>query len=207
MPLLGTSNHRSLWPKQSYTWPQHVSPWVEGQVILCVIGSQPASQLSSCNWASQPVMSQDINLSGFGLVRYQWQEDWEPNHIEPQHSHWFPLGSDLPDKATQVTEMSSTACYIHLALCLVTICSFVSVLPNHISCAQCREMLYRLYSLQINLYISFPPSIWCITTPRYYFQGTTFIYTCDVTEGKPDPTAIHMSCWPYVLLLWVTRYI
>ena len=128
----GTSNHRSLWPKQSYTWPQHVSPWVEGQVdTLCdrQSASQPAFQLQL---ASQPVMSQDINLSGFGLVRYQWQEDWEPNHIEPQHSHWFPLGSDLPDKARQVTEMSSTACYIHLALCLVTICSFVSVLPNHI---------------------------------------------------------------------------
>ena len=33
-----------------------------------------------------------------------WQVDWEPNHIGPQvqaragshHSHWFPLGSDLP---------------------------------------------------------------------------------------------------------------
>ena len=74
-----------------------------------------------------------------------------------QHCHWFSLGIDLPQqgqarapvlgpitptgfpwgvtyltKTGQVTEMSSTACYIPLKLHLVTICSFVSILPNHI---------------------------------------------------------------------------
>ena len=90
----------------------------EGQIDICAIGSQPASQLMNCNWpankpcdkistcqalgwwdmlwqggsdwhfvslavnqpaslpawqlqlASQPAMWQDINLSGFGLVRH-----------------------------------------------------------------------------------------------------------------------------------------
>ena len=74
-----------------------------------------------------------------------------------QHSHWFPLGSDLPHpgqarapvegpitptgfpwgvtylaKAKQVTEMRSAGYYIHLALYLVTVCTFVSMLLHHI---------------------------------------------------------------------------
>ena len=72
-----------------------------------------------------------------------------------QDSHWSPLGSDLPHqgqkrapvespitptgfpwgvtylaKAKQVTEMSSAGYYIHLELYLVTVCTFVSMLPN-----------------------------------------------------------------------------
>ena len=74
-----------------------------------------------------------------------------------QHSHWFPFGSDLPHqgqarapfqgsisatafpwgvtylaKAKQVTEMSFAGYYIYLALYLVIVCTFVSMLPNHI---------------------------------------------------------------------------
>ena len=74
-----------------------------------------------------------------------------------QHSDWFPLGSDLPHqgqartpvegpitptgfpwgvtylaKAKQVTEMSSTGYYIHLALYFMTVYTFVSMLPHHI---------------------------------------------------------------------------
>ena len=74
-----------------------------------------------------------------------------------QQFHWFPMGSDLPNqgqvrapfqgpitptgfpwgvtylaKAKQVTEMTSAGYYIHLELYLVTVCTFVSMLPNHI---------------------------------------------------------------------------
>ena len=74
-----------------------------------------------------------------------------------QHCHWFPLGNDpshhsqarapfqvhftptcFPwgvtylNKAGQVTEMRSAGYYIHLGLHLVRVCTFVSVLPNHI---------------------------------------------------------------------------
>ena len=111
--------------------------WQGGQVdILCdrQSASQPACHLQL---ASQPDMWQDINLSGFGLVRYLvvgGQGAWP---------HWVPVqGLSTPTgcpwgvayltKARQVTQMSSTACYIPLALCLVAICSFVSMLPNHI---------------------------------------------------------------------------
>ena len=43
-----------------------------------------------------------------------------------------PLGVTYLTKAGQVTEMSSAACYIHLALHLVMVCTFVSMVPNHI---------------------------------------------------------------------------
>ena len=99
--------------------------------------------------------------------------------LESQYSHWFPLGSDLPHqcqarapvegpftptgfpwgvtylaKAKQVTEVSSSGYYIHLALYLVTVCTFVSTLPYYIFLHQCKEMLYGLCSLQMNLHIS-----------------------------------------------------
>ena len=45
--------------------------------------------------------SRDVT-GGVGDIRgaLGWQVDWESDHIGPspgsQHSHWFPLGSDLP---------------------------------------------------------------------------------------------------------------
>ena len=58
---------------------------------------------------------------------------WSPITLGPtpgcHHNHWFPLGSDLA-KAKQVTEMSSADYYIHLELYLVTVCTFVSMLPS-----------------------------------------------------------------------------
>ena len=94
-----------------------------------------------------------------------------------QHSHWFPLGSDLPHqgqarvpvegpitptgfpwgvtylaKAKQVTEMSSAGYYIHLELYLVTHLYQQCLITYYYM--QCKEMLYGLRSLQTNLYIS-----------------------------------------------------
>ena len=43
-----------------------------------------------------------------------------------------PWGVTYLTKARQVTEMSSAACYIHLPLHLVMVCTFVSMPPNHI---------------------------------------------------------------------------
>ena len=38
---------------------------------------------------------------------FGWQVDWEPDHIWSKHSHWFPLGSDLPhqDQANDRNEL------------------------------------------------------------------------------------------------------
>ena len=74
-----------------------------------------------------------------------------------QHSHWFLLGNNLPHQgqarapvqspitptgfsggvtcltnARQITEMNSAGYYIHLALHLMTVYPFISMLPNHI---------------------------------------------------------------------------
>ena len=111
------------------------------RLTFCLLGSQPASQLASLPAA--------IVQPASHVARYQPVRLWvghicggrrtrSPNTLGPspgsQHSHWFPLGSDLAGQgqARKVTQMSSAACYIPLALCLVTICSFVSMLPNHI---------------------------------------------------------------------------
>ena len=81
-----------------------------------------------------------------------WLVDWEPNHSGPQHSHWFPLESDLPHqgqarapvqgpitptgfpwevtyptKARQVTEMSSGGYFIHLKL---SVCPLIGMVKN-----------------------------------------------------------------------------
>ena len=44
----------------------------------------------------------------------------------------FPWGVTYLAKAKQVTEMSSAGYYIHLELYLVTVCTFLSMLPKHI---------------------------------------------------------------------------
>ena len=57
-------------------------------------------------------------------------------HWAPVQGPSTPIGSSSGvtylTKVRQVTEMSSAACYIHLALHLVMVCTFVSTPPNHI---------------------------------------------------------------------------
>ena len=59
------------------------------------------------------------------------QPHWVPVQ-GPSTPTGFPWGVTYLAKAKQVTEMSSVGYYIHLALYLVTICTFVSMPPNHI---------------------------------------------------------------------------
>ena len=89
-----------------------------------------------------------------------------------QYSHQFPLGSDLPHQgqarapvqgpitttglpwgvtfltnAKQVTEMSSAGYYVHLALYLVTVCTFVSMPHNHIFLhVMLRNVIWTMFS-------------------------------------------------------------
>ena len=97
------------------------------RLTFCLIGSQPASQLASCNWPANQPCDKISTCQVLIWSAIWWQEDWEPNHIGPQsrvpalplvplgecptsprpgkdpclgshHSCWFPLGSDLPDQ-------------------------------------------------------------------------------------------------------------
>ena len=99
--------------------------------------------------------------------------------VGSQHSHWFPLGSDLPHqgqarapvegpitptgfpwgvtylaKAKQETEVSTAGYYIHLELYFMTVAYLYLCHLITYSYMQCKEMLYRLFSLQTNLHIS-----------------------------------------------------
>ena len=107
------------------------------RLTFCAIGSQSASQLASCNWPANQPCDKISTLSGFGLVRYVVagglgaQPCWAPVQ-GPSTPTGSPWGVTYLTKARQVTEMSSAACYIHLALHLVMVCRFVSMPPNHI---------------------------------------------------------------------------
>ena len=98
-----------------------------------------------------------------GGVGVHWGGKWAGSQTTlgpspgSQHSHWFPLGSDLPHqgqarapvegpvtptgfpwgvtylaKAKQVTEMNSAGYNIHFELYFMTVCTFVSTPPHHI---------------------------------------------------------------------------
>ena len=73
---------------------------------------------------------------GCGSVRGALGWTGGPTTLAPVQGPSTPTGSPWGvtylTKARQVTEMSSAACYIHLALHLVMVCTFVSMPSNHI---------------------------------------------------------------------------
>ena len=141
-------------------------------MTFCLIGSQPPSQLASCNWpANQPCdkisTCQDLGWSDGGRRR------GSPATLGPGQGPSTPTGSPWGvtyfTKARQLTQMSSAACYILLALLSGAICSFVSTSSNHIFLhAMCRNVIQTIFSPDQFTDI-LPPSIRCITTTRYYF--------------------------------------
>ena len=161
---------------------------VEGRVRLtfCLIPSQPACQLQL---ASQPAMWQSINLLGFGLVRYMvagglgawphWATVQGPS--TPTGSPW---GVTYLTKARQVTQ--SELCSLlytfgtmfrdHLQFCIYAASS-------HILACTVEKCYMTMLSPDQFTHI-LPPSIWCITTGRYYFCGTTFITRNQKCYGK-----------------------
>ena len=119
----------SMWPKSLHTWPQDVSAWGRVRLTFCSISSQPASQLASCNWtANQPCdkisTCQTLGWSDGGR-RTGSLTTFSPSPGS-QHSHWFPLGNDLPDqgKASDTNELCSLLYTIgttfrdHLQFCI-----------------------------------------------------------------------------------------
>ena len=140
-----------------------VRPWGKGQVDI-LLDSQSASQ---------PCDKMSTNQTS-GWSYSWWEENWGPDHIGPQSKipalPLVPLGGvTYLTKARQVTQMSSAALYIPLAILSGTFCSFVSTWPNHI-------FLHQMYRNAIRTVFSpgqfthiLPPSIWYITTPRCYF--------------------------------------
>ena len=134
------------------------------RLTFCAIGSQPASQLASCNWPANHHVTRYQTLSGFGSVIYVMaaelaaQPHWAPVQ-GPSTPTGSPWGVTYLTKARQVTEKSSAACYIYLAPHLVTICRLVSILPNHIFLhAMYRNGIWTVLSLDQFMHILTPPT-------------------------------------------------
>ena len=109
-----------------------------------------------------------------GWSHHWWWENLGPDHIGSQSRvptlPLVPLGGvTYLTNARQVTQMSSAALYIPLALLSGTVWSFVSTWPYHIFLHQMyRNAIRTIFSPDQFTHILLP-SIWCITTLRYYF--------------------------------------
>ena len=114
--------------------------------------SQPACQLQL---ASQPAMWQNINLSGFWLVRW-WQKDRDPDHIGPQSrvpALLLVFPRQWPTWA-RPGKWHKWAWHYFQGL----FCSFVSTSPNHMYLAWNVEKCYTDYFLSRPIY-SYPSTI------------------------------------------------
>ena len=116
--------------QSSHTHGHKMSLPGEGQVDI-LFNRQSASQPAAIGQPTSHVTKyQPVRLwvgQIFGGRRTRSLTTLSPS--TPTGSFW---GVTYLTKARQVTQLSSAACYIPLALCLGTICSFVFTLPNHI---------------------------------------------------------------------------
>ena len=116
-----------------------------------------------------------------------WQEGRGPDHIGP-HSRvpappGFPWGNDLHDQGQE----SDTN---ELCSLLYTFWHYFQgpfavlyLSPNHILAPNVEKLIWTIFCPDQFTHI-LPPSIWCITTPRYYCQRTAFILTNQKCYGK-----------------------
>ena len=162
-----------MWPRSSHTWPQDVSAWGRVRLIFCLTGSQPASKLASYNWPANQPCDKISTCEALG-----WSDGGRrtgsPTTLGPspgsQHSHWFPFGSDPCDQGqasdTKCTLQPVIYCWHYFwgPFAVLYLCHLIT----H-SCMKCREMLYRLFSLQTTLLISFYHQSDVLLN-----QGTTF---------------------------------
>ena len=144
-------------------------------MTFCVIGSQPASQLASCNWPANQPCDKISTSQAVSWSDSWWQEDRGPDHIGPLFRvpalPLVPLGGvTYLTKARQVTQMSSSAHYMTLALLSGTICCFVSMSTYSYILAQNVEKCYRDYLLSRPIY-SYPSNV----NLMYYYTNVLLL--------------------------------
>ena len=147
--------------------------WVS--LTFCVLGSQPASQLASCNWPGNQPCNKILIWQALGWSDMWWQEDWEPDHIGPQSRvpalPLVPLGEwptwPKPGKWHKwaLQPVIYLWYYTEQLFAVLYLCHLIAY-----SCIHCREMLYGLCSLLTNLHISFHHQ-----SDVLLQQGTTFM--------------------------------
>ena len=74
-----------LCDQRSHTCGHKMSlPGGRVRLTFCLIGSQLASQLGSCNWPANHPCDKISSCQALGWSDIWWQDDWEPDHIGPQ---------------------------------------------------------------------------------------------------------------------------
>ena len=124
----------SLCDQCSHTHGHQMSlHWGWIRLIFCLLGSQPASQLARCDWpTSWPCDKISTCQALVGQIcggrRTRGLTTLGPSPGS-QHSHWFPLGSDLPDQSqpSNTNELCSllytfgTTLNDHLQFCIYAV--------------------------------------------------------------------------------------
>ena len=112
---------------------------LEGKVDI-MFNRQSASKLDICNWpANQPC----DKISTFQALGWSdgGRRTGSPTTLGPspgsQHSHWFPLGSDLPDQG-QAIDTNELCSPLYTIGTIVRDCLHLITY----SCMKCREMLH-----------------------------------------------------------------
>ena len=98
----------------------------------------------------------------------------ENTSVHSDHQTYTP-GHSKPINTRQVIQITNSALYKHLALLSATVYSCVSTSPHHIFFHQMYGNTVRTISTLDQFTHILPQAVNCITTPRYYFQGITFI--------------------------------
>ena len=140
-----------------------------------------------------------------GGLGAQWQ--WPPVQ-GPSTPTGSPWGSDLPDQGQASDRNVFYSLYIPLALLSGTICSFVSMWPNHILVSNV-EICYKDYFLSRLMY-SYPSTI---NLMYYYtkvllFRNYFYNHKSEILWKKVWPNAnlvgslILGGVWPKVSLTW-----
>ena len=81
----------------------------------------------------------------------------------------------------QVTQITYAAIYKHLGQLSVTLYSSVSTSPHHIFFHQMYANARRTISTLDQFSHMLPQAVYCITTPRYYFQRNHFHFLFEFT--------------------------
>ena len=105
MSLLGDGNLVYVTKVVTCMTTKIVFAWERVRLTFCLIGSQPASQLTSCNWPANQLCDKISICQALG-----WSDGGRGigslTTLGPspgsQHSHWFPLGSYLPDQGQSI---------------------------------------------------------------------------------------------------------
>ena len=165
------------------------------RLTFCVLGSQPTSQLASCNWLGNQACDKISICEALGWSDMWLQVDWEPDHIWPQSKvlalPLVPLGEwptwPKPGKWYKWALQSVVYhwYYIEWPFAVLYLCCLITY-----SCTHCREILYGLCSLLTNLCISFHHQSYVLLQ-----QGTTFMKLLFSSEIR---NAMEKVCQRYI---------